>query len=466
MFKLQSAKRSKKWDTDEPLLETLEARVLFSADFPLLINSLDSRSDADPLTNSHTDTAPLSSDLSNTSLRPRLELVFVSQLIPEQREIAKELLNRSDDTIEVLVYELALDEGLDQVSALLSSHQNIDAIHFISHGQSDQLRIGSDVLDTDRLAALGQWNNNLSDNADLAFYGCNIAVTDTGRDLLHRISDITGAGVAASTDLTGPTLLGGDRQLEFDTELIESTLLTEALDASQSLLQSVTVDQVADIVDAPDLSSVSALLADSGTDGKISLREAILAANADSNHDTIFLDSETYLLADGPDDYGGDLDISNPLTIVGNGPQNTEIDGDHQDRLIELREARQVTITGVELKKGLVTDGGGAIYSNGTDLTLENVVINNSRAESGGGLFLNSGGFTHLKNVVFQNNSSTSVGGALFVNEDADNHVLIEDSVFKRAVAWDGDTFQSAGSIWNGGLIQMYRTLLDSNGGC
>ena len=65
----------------------------------------------------------------------------------------------------------------------------------------------------------------------------------------------------------------------------------EALEPKQ-LLAGVTVGNATDLVNAPDVSSIAALIANDGGDG-ISLREAITAANNDTNDpsDTITFDS-------------------------------------------------------------------------------------------------------------------------------------------------------------------------------
>lgn len=61
---------------------------------------------------------------------------------------------------------------------------------------------------------LAQWGTHLTADADILFYGCDIAGNAAGRQLLEDISLLTGADVAASDDLTGAKSLGGDWELE------------------------------------------------------------------------------------------------------------------------------------------------------------------------------------------------------------------------------------------------------------
>ena len=80
------------------------------------------------------------------------------------------------------------------------------------------------------------------------------------------------------------------------------------------------------------------------TTGRISLRSAIMAADARPNSDTIIVPSGTFLLTiqgTGEDnDVTGDLDISGNLTIKGKGATKTVIDGNDMDRVIQVIRAR------------------------------------------------------------------------------------------------------------------------------
>src|SRR5262245_37492977 len=75
------------------------------------------------------------------------------------------------------------------------------------------------------------------------------------------------------------------------------------------------------------------------TDGKLSLREAINAANAHPGPDAILLPPGVYRLAlRGADDTNaaGDLDISGSTLIQGAGAGATIIDGQQIDRVLDV----------------------------------------------------------------------------------------------------------------------------------
>lgn len=125
-----------------------------------------------------------------------------------------------------------------------------------------------------------------------------------------------------------------------------------------------------------------------------SLREAVIAANASPNADTIILPAGTYVLTLGGFDAAaavGDLDINGSLTLIGQGPEQTIIDASAiNDRVIEVHPGADVTISGLSIINGSVstTDGGG-VACHQAALTLENAVVrlNSAGSRDGGGLY-------------------------------------------------------------------------------
>jgi Ca2+-binding RTX toxin-like protein len=117
-------------------------------------------------------------------------------------------------------------DGLGQMANILSGYSDLSAIHILSHGEEGSLRLGSTVLDQSSLAAyslqLSTIGGALSATGDLLLYGCNVAQGVTGQAFIQELATITGADVAASTDLTGSTLLGGDWLLEISAGAIEA----------------------------------------------------------------------------------------------------------------------------------------------------------------------------------------------------------------------------------------------------
>ena len=111
--------------------------------------------------------------------------------------------------------------------------------------------------------------------------------------------------------------------------------------------------------------------------GHISLRSAIMAADAKGGSNTISLKSGTYTLtiAGANEDASatGDLDITSNLTIKGAGSSSTIIDGNSLDRVIEVLHGK-VNISGVTIENGVANDGAG-LMNLGGQVTLSSVVV-------------------------------------------------------------------------------------------
>src|SRR5919198_4947983 len=85
-------------------------------------------------------------------------------------------------------------------------------------------------------------------------------------------------------------------------------------------------------------------------DSDCSLREAVLAANAGSGGDTIHVPAGHYRLTiPGPDEdsgASGDLDVTQDVTIEGDGARWTMIDAEGGDRVFDVASGVHVQITG------------------------------------------------------------------------------------------------------------------------
>ena len=122
----------------------------------------------------------------------------------------------------------ATQDGISQIAQALQGITDLDAIHIISHGSAGTLYLGNTVLNQYNLAdyrtGLSQIGASLSVNGDILFYGCNVAAGATGQNFIEQLARVTGADVAASTDLTGATALGGDWVLETSVGSIEASV--------------------------------------------------------------------------------------------------------------------------------------------------------------------------------------------------------------------------------------------------
>ncbi|MBE9041596.1 DUF4347 domain-containing protein, partial [Oscillatoriales cyanobacterium LEGE 11467] len=137
------------------------------------------------------------------------------------------------------------ENGIARISEVLATHQNLDSVQVIGHGNEGSLFLGDVELNDSTLAQyegmVRGWGGSLSEEGDLLLFGCNVAAGDIGKTFVQQIAELTGADVAASTDLTGNADLGGDWELEYQTGEIEATsaLHLETLAAYEGTLIAV-----------------------------------------------------------------------------------------------------------------------------------------------------------------------------------------------------------------------------------
>lgn len=300
-------------------------------------------------------------------------------------------------------------DGIKQITSILSPAKNIQAVHIFSHAAAGRLQLGSAWLSPATLpnyqADLAQWFASTpvtSHRPDLLFYGCQFSGAPVGQQLIQRISELTGADVAASRDLTGYAPLGGNWDLEFTTGPIEATLpFAKTIEQTyQAVLALIEVTTTLDENDGIGIGT--------GT----SLREAIIEANQNTAiEDTIQLQKGlTYSLnqlisLEEDDAQQGDLDINNgTINIVVKDNGIATIDGNHTDRIFHLRNSANLTLSNLIITNGKVQ---GSFGSNGS--------ITGAGGGGGGGaglggaIFHEGLGTLTVKDSTFSNNQA--IGG-------------------------------------------------------
>ncbi|MEQ9235057.1 DUF4347 domain-containing protein [Coleofasciculus sp. E2-BRE-01] len=136
-------------------------------------------------------------------------------------------------------------DGVSQMTQVLAQRQGLSSVQIISHGMSAGLQLGTGELNLDTLntyaSQLQTWAGALTADADILFYGCNLAATASGQQFIEQVSQLTGADVAASSDRTGSAALGGDWELEVSQGTIESDVALHkwAQSAYQAVLDAV-----------------------------------------------------------------------------------------------------------------------------------------------------------------------------------------------------------------------------------
>ncbi len=157
----------------------------------------------------------------------RRELVILDPGVQNSASLRDLLFAQQESgrDVDLVVLDGARD-GVEQMVEILSRYHDLDAVHVLSHGTAQGLRLGNTWLDAQTVNGYAEvirgWQGAFSTNGDLLLYGCDLAASNAGRALVDTLGQWTGTDVAASTDLTGYALFGGDWDLEYQTGSIET----------------------------------------------------------------------------------------------------------------------------------------------------------------------------------------------------------------------------------------------------
>ncbi|MFK8067883.1 MAG: DUF4347 domain-containing protein, partial [Gammaproteobacteria bacterium] len=219
MFKLFKNRSKKSADIDSLddqglLFETLEPRVLLSADLAGVLAQAEVAEEAAAFTAAEEQV--IENNQQDDNSESLLELAFIDNNVENYQQLINDL-QQTNSSIHIFILDSQKD-GLEQIQQAVDSYRNIDAVHFITHGTDGEIKLGNTSLHTENLnsfeSRLIKLGEHLGETSDLLFYGCDVASSDEGRTLLDQISSWTKADVAASNDLTGHSILGGDWELE------------------------------------------------------------------------------------------------------------------------------------------------------------------------------------------------------------------------------------------------------------
>ncbi len=207
-----------------PVVEAMEPRLLYAADVaPLALAISDLGAHVQSL-------APAQAAIQSAAQASVHEWVFIDAGVPDLPTFLKDFEQqvRQGRDVSVVVIQTG-EDGVARISQALADQHNVGAIHIISHGSDGALQLGAVTLDAQALRArateLAQWGAALSDSADLLLYGCDVAADARGQAFVQGLAALTGADVAASTDLTGA---GGNWTLELQTGQVDTALAVSA----------------------------------------------------------------------------------------------------------------------------------------------------------------------------------------------------------------------------------------------
>ncbi len=213
--------------------------------------------------------------------------------------------------------------------------------------------------------------------------------------------------------------------------------------------------------------------------GVLSLREAIGRANQSATPDTIVLGSGTYTLS------LGQLVISNPMTIEGQGAGVTTVDGATLYRIFQVNGRPIVVLPGVassrlpasgqaiatvsvtfadmSLRHGNGTVGGisgevggGAIQASLANLSIVGCQVSDNTGLNGGAINDSNGNVTLTGSTVSRNVSQSSGGGiAMFGGTLALNNSVVRVN----------STLGAGGGVWTTGTVTLSGSTVSDNTG-
>ncbi|MEX0612181.1 MAG: choice-of-anchor Q domain-containing protein [Pirellulales bacterium] len=242
------------------------------------------------------------------------------------------------------------------------------------------------------------------------------------------------------------------------------------------LLANVTVSNLNDVVNGT-TTSIAALIATPGADG-ISLREAILAANADAAADTVdFGPTVTGTIQLTDVGHVGQIAITNNLTINGPGsnlltinafdptPVTKNGDGSRVFNIDDsnLATFKDVLISGLTLTGGDIGGEGGAIFTR-ENLSVTASTISGNSALVGGGIFSLGGDVTVTDSTISDNSATIGSGGGIW---KAYGHLAVTDSTISgnSAESDGGGIYNANGELTVIGSTISGNSALINNGG-
>lgn len=325
-------------------------------------------------------------------------ITFIDQSAPDYEFLQQAI----QPGTEVYVLDSTQD-AIAQITQTIVGRSGISSLNIVSHGNIGSIDFASLRLDQYNLNQyandLQQWAQALTSDADILLYGCDIAQGDLGASFVKQLSQLTGADVAASTNPTGSTQLGGNWTLEYSTGSIEAEEMLQpwAQSAYHQLLAIFAVTNTND-------------------NGAGSLRQAILDANRLAGVDEIVFslrgsDPHTITLT------SGQLEITEDLFISGLGQEHLTISGNNLSRIFQINRNVRATLTGLTIADGQSEVGGGIL--NAGRLDIRHSILKNNKAESGGAIANgisdedNSAVRLTLNHVQLTNNSSIFGAGLM-----------------------------------------------------
>ncbi|WEK32362.1 MAG: Ig-like domain-containing protein [Candidatus Pseudomonas phytovorans] len=476
------------------LIQALEPRMMFDASVAIVADQGAQAAEAAAATSKDTSTANDAANTQDTATHEAAqeaapgtapattaagshEVVFIDSAVSDYQKLIAGL----PEGVEVVVLESGKD-GFKQIADYLDGRSDVASIDIISHGDSGYVYLAGNAIWADQLAShsadLARIGASLVDGGDIRFFACNTGAGSEGALFVSEVARLSGADVGASSDSTG-NRAGEDWELETVSGVVASGVGVQRgdLSAFDTSLATITVTDT-------DASSLA-------VNGKVSLAEAIQAANTNASVDGSAAGSGSDIIVFHESLKGQTIRWSSAsaLLVTSDITINGDVDGDGQGDIILSGDVNNNGTRDAAESAGLQSNAGGVLTLRNLDFryfsgNLANgavransgsVTIEDSNFQNNAGTAINSattsGSTLIVRNTTIHDNSTTVVGtsamSSLVRLGGPNNHVLENVAIYNNSGTLSAGTTVAAGSVIvvtnSGGTVRIINSTIANN---
>ncbi|MGA8897608.1 MAG: DUF4347 domain-containing protein, partial [Planktothrix agardhii] len=374
-----------------------------------------------------------------------------------------QLLDAMGEDVDFLILSKN-EDGIQQITNILSGYTNLKAVHLLTHGSSGTLHLGNTTLNANNIEKyapqLKTWRQTFTENTDFLIYSCELA-SDNSR-FLSRLHKYLGVNLAASRQKVGYTPLGGSWNLDVILGKITTPFPfdQEKITAYPAILGTYNVSTVEELKTAINTANTTV------EDDVINLTKGVYSlTTVDNNISDGFASNANGLPTPT------DITIGGKLTLNGNGAIIERSTTALAFRFFYVPSNSDLTLNNLSFSNGEADKRGGAIYVSSTlgNLTVNNSTFANNKVtgdggNGGGAIFIYYNSTATINNSTFSGNSAEDSGGAIHNIGD----LFITNSTFTNNKAdtntSNNTSYDSGGAIFqNTGTATLKNTLIAGN---
>jgi hypothetical protein len=130
-----------------------------------------------------------------------------------------------------IVYLKKTSDPIASITKIIKQCAPVGSLHIFLEGRPGVFLFAGLEVDVARIdkaeSLLNEWREYFSDDGDIFLYGCEIGKGDKGIEFVRALAMATGLDIAASNNLTGSDMHGGDWYLEIKSGSIENPIVVD-----------------------------------------------------------------------------------------------------------------------------------------------------------------------------------------------------------------------------------------------